>query len=169
MMQRPKSILANIVIFVLAVLLSPLIVAGFVAYGIYTALLYLTIWAVWCRNGPRVFISYSRSPHWQERFENVLIPQLPSSSIIVNWSDRKTWPRFSLRTLAFEHYLGNIAHTPSVIVFKPLRRAQVFRFFEAYKIFKHGNDVPVLELESALLNAVGSNNSFKPKPLRGSA
>lgn len=155
MTQEPKSILAKITILLIAVILSPLIVAGLVTYGVHTALLHVVVWAAWCRNGSRVFVSYSRSPHWQSRFETVLLPQLPPSTIIVNWSDRKTWSRVSLRTLVFEHFLGKVAHTPSAIVFKPFRSARVFRFHQAYKSFKRGNPLPVHEQESALLKAAG--------------
>jgi len=155
MTLTPKSPLAKVTILVIAVILSPLIIAGLLAYGIYSAFLYLAIWAAWCRAGSRVFVSYSRSPHWQGRFETVLIPQLPESTIIVNWSDRKNWSRLSLRTIAFEHFLGRNAHTPAAVIFRPFRRAQVFRFYEAYRKLKRGNELPVQEQESALLRAVG--------------
>jgi len=146
---------AKTVLLVLAAILSPLIVVGLLVYGLYSTLLHLAIWVAWCRNGSRVFVCYSRSPHWRPRFDAVLIPQLPPSSIIVDWSDRKAWPRLSLRTLVFAHFLGSVAHTPSAIVFRPFRLARVFRFHEAYKSFKRGDPLPVREQESALLRAVG--------------
>ena len=167
MTQIPKSPLAVLAILVIAVILSPLIIVGLVAYGIHTAFLYLAIWSAWCRAGTRVFVSYSRSPHWQAGFETVLIPQLPASAIIVNWSDRKSWPKLALRTLAFEHFLGRNAHTPAAIIFRPFRRAQVFRFYEAYLKFKHGNELPVEEQEAALLSAIGFDDPSKPRALSG--
>ena len=169
MTHTPKSLIAKLIILVVAVVLSPLIIAGVVAYVVYSAILYLSIWMTWCHTGSRVFVSYSRSPHWQARFEAVLIPRLPASTIIVNWSDRKTWSRLSLRTLAFEHFLGRNAHTPAVIIFRPLRRAQVFRFYEAYMKFKHGDELPVQDQESALLRALGVENPSTPTPASGSA
>lgn len=164
-----KSPLAKLTALVIAVILSPLIVAGLVVYGVYSALLHLAVWTTWCRAGSRVFVSYSRSPHWQARFETVLIPQLPESTIIVDWSDRKSWSRRSLRTLCFDHFLGRNAHTPAAIVFRPFRRAQVFRFHDAYTKFRHGDELPVQEQESALLRAVGFGDSSGPKALSGSA
>jgi hypothetical protein len=166
MMQRLGKALAKLIILLVAVILSPLIVAGLVIYGFYLAFLYLAVWATWCRNGSRVFVCYSRSPHWQARFEKVLIPKLPASTIIVNWSDRKRWSRLSLRTRVFGEFLGSVAHTPSVIIFRPFRRARVFRFHEAYKHFKHGNPLPVEELESALLSAYFASNSINHFPSR---
>lgn len=155
MPQDSKSAFAKIVILIIAVILSPLIVAGLLGHGLWSAFLYLAVWTTWCRKGPRVFVSYSRSPHWQARFEEFLIPRLPSTAIVVNWSDRKAWPRLSLRRLVFENFLGNLAHTPSVIVFRPFRRAQVFRFYEAYKRFKRGDQSQVLEQEAWLLRTIG--------------
>ena len=158
MMKSLQNPLGRFIVLALAFILSPLIVVWVVAYGIYTVLLYLLVWISWCRKGPRVLVVYSRSPHWQDRFESYLIPQLPTSSIVINWSDRKQWSRYSLRTRVFNCFLGSFAHTPSVIVFRPFHRARIFRFFEAYKSFRHGNPAPVLEMEAALLKAVRSDN-----------
>lgn len=155
MSKASKNPLAKITLLIVAVILSPLILAGLLVHALWSALLSLAVWATWCRKGPRVFVSYSRSPHWQARFEDVLIPRLPSTAIVVNWSDRKTWPRLSLRRLAFENFLGNFSHTPSVIVFRPFRRSRVFRFHEAYMRFKAGDQSQVLEQEAALFSAVG--------------
>jgi len=153
-----KDILIDVPLMVvlgtIALLLSPLLLIGFATYGIYLALLYFAVWIRWCAQGARTFVVYSRSPHWQERFETHLIPMLPTNAIVVNWSDRKSWRRLSLTTQVFNSFLGAYNHTPSAIIFRPFRRAKVIRFYEAYMSYKHGNPTPVLALESELLDSV---------------
>ena len=147
-----SAALKYLVVGLLAIVFSPLILLVFLFNRIYMAILYLAVWLRWCRNGTRVFVVYSRSPHWQARFEQQLLPSLPRSAIIVNWSDRNSWRGCSLATHVFNNFLGRFEHTPSVIVFRPFRRAKIVRFYKAYQSFKHGNAEPVLALESELLS-----------------
>lgn len=153
--------LAKAIVALVALILSPLIFLGVVAYGFYWVVLRVFVWLVWCRDGSRVFVCYSDSPHWKDRFEQHLLPLLPSSAIVINWSESARWSRWSLRRAVFEHFLGTIDHTPSVIVFRLFRRPQLFRFAGAYKSYKRGEQSAVIQLESALLEAVGSNYSLK--------
>ena len=141
----------------LAIALLPLLLVGGLVFGIHAALLRVAIWLAWCRGGRRVLVCYSNSPHWRERFERHVIPRLPASAIVINRSERATWPRWSLRRQVFEHILGRVDHTPAVIVFRPFWRTRVFRFFGAYQRFKHGDASEVLALEAALFEAVAAS------------
>lgn len=117
---------------VLAIALLPLLLVGGLVFGIYAGLLRLAVRLAWCLRGRRVLACYSDSPHWRERFEQHVMPRLPASAIVINRSERSTWPWWSLRRRVFEHVLGSVDHTPSVIVFTPFGRTEVFRFFGAY-------------------------------------
>lgn len=149
--RRTGKILGPLWLFVLAPLWLPFLAIVALFHYTYSVILYLAIWLVWCRSGARALLVYSRSPHWQTHIENIFLPKLPSSTIVLNWSDRSTWPRWSLSVRAFNHFLGYREHTPSVIVFRPFRRAKVFRLFEAFQEFKHGNSEPLQNLETECL------------------
>jgi hypothetical protein len=138
---------AFLVLTVLAVIAAALATA----YCLYVALLYAGVWVRWHGDGPRVLVVTSNSPYWGERIEAELLPRLPVSSVVVNWSDRKHWSKQALTTKLFNHFLGSIEHTPSVIVFHPWQRAEVFRFYSAYKQYKRGDPEPLDRLEAQLL------------------
>ncbi len=138
-------------LLVLAPIWLPLLAIGALFYFTYSAMLYLAVWLLWCKSGPRVFLVYSRSPHWHAHIEDTLLPNLPPSVVVLDWSDRGTWSHWSLGVRVFHHFLGYREHTPSVIVFRPLRRARIFRFFEAFQEFKHGNNEPLHKLEAECL------------------
>ena len=140
-----------VLLVVLAPIWLPFLVIGAPFYFIYSATLYILVWFFWCKSGSRIFLVYSRSPHWQTHIENSFLPKLPPSTIVLNWSDRNTWSRWSLGIYVFHHFLGYYKHTPSIIVFRPLRRAKIFRFFEAFQEFKHGNNEPLHKLEDECL------------------
>ena len=117
--------------------------------------------------GKRGILVYSNSPNWQRYIEDHWIPRIGAQFVVLNWSDRATWPakaRFEARV--FRRFAGDREFNPIAIVFLPRARAArfrawlrgfrhgdalgmllpgttdtaVIRFFQAFKDFKHGKD-----------------------------
>ncbi|OHB52807.1 MAG: hypothetical protein A2Y10_14985 [Planctomycetes bacterium GWF2_41_51] len=130
-----------------AVLVLPILIPIFlyvaIKYIIITIPLYITIWL----KGIRVFYVYSNSPHWQERVEKEIIPKLPDKTIIMNWSERSKWQR-NLATTAFFHFGGSQEYNPMGIIFRPFRKAKVFRFYQPLKDLQHGKPEALLKIET---------------------
>lgn len=132
------------------VLLLPLIPLLLASYLLYAILLQLVIWICWCRRGIHVLLVYSDSPNWHEHIECRLIPQLPASTVVLNWSERRNWKRFSLAVMAFRFFGGTREFNPLVIVFQPFRWAKVFRFWKPFHDYKHGKTAALEKLEDGL-------------------
>ena len=138
----------------LAILLSPLIIAVVILALICSVLLHIIIWAFYCSRGTTVLFVYSNSPVWKEYIETNILPNLPESAIKLNWSDRKQWKTLSLSTIAFRHFGGYREFNPLGVVFRPLRRSKVFRFWKPFKDFKHGNTDSLNVMRADFLNQI---------------
>jgi hypothetical protein len=98
---------------------------------------------------------YSNSPIWKAYIEKEILPTIQNQAVILNWSERKNWKN-SLAVLAFRYFGGQRNFNPMAVVFRPLRLAKTYRFYEAFKEFKYGNPDKVEQLKSRLLNDIGS-------------
>ncbi|RIK86999.1 MAG: hypothetical protein DCC67_02330, partial [Planctomycetota bacterium] len=125
------------------------------AHWLVQALLVLATWVCWLPRGKDTLIVYSRSPHCLDYFEARLIPQLSQRATTLNWSDRAKWPAFGLSSLIFRAFAGSTSFNPMVMHFKLLRWPKVFRFFEAFRNRKHGQEQPLQELEKELVRRLG--------------
>ncbi len=157
-MTEPKSrdrgkYLSPIVGVSLFVLLSPLILVVAILYGLSGLVLYVAIWLGWCLRGRHVLLVYSDSPIWREYIEKEILPRLEGRAVVLNWSERKRWKN-SLAVLAFWHFGGWRAFNPLVVVFRPFQFAKVFRFFEPFRDFKHGNPKKVEKMKTELFEAL---------------
>ena len=138
-----------VVAFVLLLLpLVPLLVTTYFAYGI---VLQQVIWICWCTRGVNVLLVYSDSPNWHEYIETNIIPRLPSSTVTLNWSDRRNWKRLSLPVMAVQFFGGSREFNPVVVVFRPFHWAKTYRFWKPFKDYKHGKTEPLHTLETQLL------------------
>ena len=116
-------------------------------YLIHGAVLYCFVWLCWCTRGKHVLLVYSDSPVWHAYIEENIIPRLPSSTITLNWSQRRTWRWYSLSVMVFRFVGGTREFNPMIIAFRPFRRAKTFRFWQAFKDYKHGNKATLQSLE----------------------
>lgn len=148
--KRAGLVIGGPILLVLAILLSPLLLIGFIFYFLSGLFLYLAIWLNWNKNGRDILIVYSDSPIWSGYFENEILPILEHRSIILNWSERKLWKK-SLATFAFYRFGGSRNFNPLIVVFKQLRPAKVFRFFKPFQDFKHGNPEKVEQMKLRLI------------------
>jgi hypothetical protein len=83
-----------------------------------------------------------------------MLPLVESRTVVLNWSERGTWKRWSLRVLAFRFFSGQKAFNPLIVVFRPFRLAQKFRFWPAFREWKQGNKQAVEKLKLEIANTL---------------
>jgi len=125
-----------------------------VAYLILSIIIYLSAWLFWNTRGIRLLYVYSNSPNWQEYIEHEIIPKLPEQKIVLNWSERQKWNKINFESLVFWHFGGYRSFNPMAVVIRPFRRAKVFRFYEAFRDYKHGKKETLTKLESDFFEAL---------------
>jgi hypothetical protein len=146
-----------LLVIALLPLLIPAVLIWLLGLLVAKSLVLLAVWLLWLPRGKDMLVVYSRSPHWMEYFELGLIPQVEHRAQIINWSDRAKWSTLDLRTLVFRAFAGNRSFNPIVILFRPLRWPEQFRFFEPFRDHKHGKDQPLRELEEKLEQRLGAS------------
>lgn len=135
-------------------LLLPLVVVVLAAYFLYGFTLQLLIWVCWCTRGTRVLFVYSNSPVWREYLQREVVPRLPRKTVVLDWSERRKWRPWSLDVLAFRYFGGHREYSPMAVVFRPFHWARTFRFYRAFRDFKHGKTRRVEETLQALLRCL---------------
>jgi hypothetical protein len=137
----------------LLILISPLILVWAILYAISGFVLYLVIWLFWCLRGRYVLFVYSDSPIWREYIEREILPRLKDRAVVLNWSERRRW-QISLAVLAFRRFGGWRAFNPLAVVLRPFHLPKVYRFFEPFQEFKHGQTAKVEQLRTELFEAL---------------
>jgi len=132
----------------LLIVLLPLVVIVALLWLINASLLLLVVWLTWCPRRRYALVVYSNSSVWQEYFERQVISRLGERAVVLNWSERKRWT-LSLAVILFRVFGGSRDFNPIAIVFEPLAWPRTFRFYKAFRSFKHGQpeDVEKLRLE----------------------
>jgi hypothetical protein len=64
-----------------------------------------------------------------------------------------------LPVLAFQYFGKDRNFNPMAIVFRPFHLVKTYRFYEAFKDFKHGNTREVEEIKRALFETLGVESS----------
>jgi hypothetical protein len=82
-----------------------------------------------------------------------ILPLVKERAVVLNWSERKKWPKYSLSVIAFRAIGGRRNFNPLVVYFRPFRHAKLFRFWSAFKDSKHGDIDPVERLRRELQSA----------------
>ncbi len=95
-----------ILIVVLLPLVLPLALFAVANHLLYRALLYLLVWALWLPRGKDILFVYSDSPIWHEYMATQVLPLVRERSVVLNWSERKKWSRWSLGVAVFHHFGG---------------------------------------------------------------
>jgi hypothetical protein len=152
--RRPFSDLLGLLIFVVLLpIVIPLIVVTIVLHLFAGLFLYIAIWCRWCLSGRYVLFVYSDSPIWHDYVEEHILPRLGERAVVLNWSQRKRW-RHTLAVFAFRYFGGNQAFNPMAVVFRPLRLALRFRFYEPFHNYKHGKTEALNQMERELYDLV---------------
>lgn len=148
----------NVLLVMLAPILVPLIIFFLLALAIVVPLSYLlvygSIWSSWLTRGKDILFIYSDSPIWRDYMLSEILPLVENRAVILNWSERNSWNRWSLRVLAFKLFAGQKAFNPLIVIFRPFRSAQKFRFWPAFHEWKQGNKRAVEELKQEVTRAL---------------
>jgi hypothetical protein len=121
----------------LTIVLLPFVLVALVLWLAIALLLLVVVWITWCPRGKYAIVVYSNSPVWQEYFETQVIPQLHDRAVVLNWSERKRWS-LTVSVILFQTFAGSRDFNPMAIVFVPFRWPRRFRFYKAFRSFKHG-------------------------------
>jgi hypothetical protein len=146
-----NAVLVVLVLPFVFFLVLPLTLAAVALCFLHKVAVYTLVWVLWLPKGKDVLVVYSDSPIWRDYMSAEVVPLVQKRAVVLNWSGRKKWPRWSLAAHAFRTFGGRLEFNPMVVVFRPLRRAEVFRFWQAFKDWKHGQTEPVERLRQRLL------------------
>jgi hypothetical protein len=133
----------------------------FVLYLVNSVGLRIVIWWRWCRRGKDVLFVYSDSPNWHEYINQSILPYLGDRAIVLNWSERKKWPR-SLAEAAFSHFGGDRDFNPLAVVFRPFGRTRTFRFRKPFRGLKHGHPEALQAMENEFFACIGIQRQDAP-------
>jgi hypothetical protein len=143
---------------ILLIIASPLILAlvliVLLLHLAASVCLHMAVWCWWLPRGRYILFVYSESPVWQHHIEREILPHVRSRAVVLNWSQRKHWP-LSLASAAFRHFGGYHEFNPLAVVFRPFRRARVFRFWQPFRDWKHGHGDSLLQIEAELFALIG--------------
>jgi hypothetical protein len=154
-MSRQKQLLLRrvgkaVLIVGLLPIILPLALFAVASHLFYRALLYLLVWALWLPKGKDILLVYSDSPIWHDYMATQILPFVQERAIVLNWSERNRWSRWSLGVAVFHHFGGAGDFNPLIVLFQPLRSARLFRFWSAFKDWKRGYKEPVEKLRQEL-------------------
>jgi hypothetical protein len=150
----PKKLnnISKAFIALLLITLSPILIVAVFLHLLWGVMLCMAIWLTWKKQ--RVLFVYSDSPIWKDYIEKEILPYIQNSAVILNWSERRNW-KTSLAGLAFRYFGGYRNFNPMGIVFRPFHLVKTYRFYEAFKDFKHGKPRKVEEIKRELFETLG--------------
>jgi hypothetical protein len=140
----------------LLLLFLPVVLPLVLLYLLYSLSLYFLIWSLWLPKGKDVLFVSSDSPVWRDYMGTRVLPLVGDRAIVLNWSQRKQWSRWSLAPRVFRWVGGSAKFNPMVAVFRPFHLVKVFRFWPAFKARKHGQEEPLEEMVADLSRLLGS-------------
>ena len=132
-MTRQKEPLSQKVVraaflLVLLPVILPLALIAFALALAHRIALHVLVGILWLSKGKDLLIVYSDSPIWHEYMATQILPRVQDRAVVLNWSQRSTWPRWSFDAHVFRTFGGRREFNPLVVLFRPFRRARVFRF-----------------------------------------
>ena len=158
MSREPESTGRKVARFALIVLLLPVIlplaIVGLVLHFLNKVVVYLLVWVWWLPKGKDVLYVSSDSPIWKEYMEAEVFPLVAERAIVLSWSARSKWPKWSFAVRVFHTFGRGHDFNPMVVLFRPFRRARIFRFLTAFQERKHGNSASVEHLRRELVQAL---------------
>ena len=142
------------------ILASPLI-AAMVVLAVATrflagAFLHLGVWLWWLPRGRHILFVHSDSPVWSDYIETDILPGIRQHAVLLNWSDRRKRPK-GLAWAVFRHFGGDREFNPMAVVFRPF--GQVFRFWQPFRAWKHGDGAPLERTQTEFFRAAGIRRS----------
>jgi hypothetical protein len=135
-------------------IILPLLIVGLVLHFLNNIVIYLLVWVWWLPKGKDVLYVSSDSPIWKEYMETEVFPLVAERAIVLSWSARSKWPKWSFAVRVFHTFGRGRDFNPMVVLFRPFRRAKIFRFLPAFEERKHGNSASVEQLRRDLTQAL---------------
>jgi len=158
MSREPVSAGRKVAKFVFIVVLLPVIlplaIVAIILHVLNTLFVYLFVWLWWLPTGKDVLYVSSDSPIWKEYMETEVFPLVAKRAHVLNWSARSKWPKWSFDVRVFRFFGRKRDFNPMVVLFRPFRRARIFRFLPAFQEHKHGNSTGVEQLRRDLIQAL---------------
>jgi len=108
----------------------------------------------WLPRGKDVLYVSSDSPIWKEYMDTEVFPLVEERAIVLSWSARSKWPKWSFAVRVFRTFGHGRDFNPMVVLFRPFRRARLFRFLPAFQERKHGNSARLEQLRRDLMQAL---------------
>jgi len=158
--SRIAKLLLACFFVVLMVPIALLYLFAFYAYGVF---LMIAIWICWCTRGVRVLLITSDSPVWRDHIETEIVPRLPTSTVRLNWSERRHWRSLSLAVQAFRCFGGETDFNPMVLVFRPFHWPETYRFRSAFQDHKHGKTERLDALQRDLFESLRRSGELRPE------
>ena len=149
-----RAALKGALLVALFPIVLPLALLVLTLYLMHRIALHLLVWALWLPRGKSVLFVYSESPIWQEYMATQILPLVQDRAVVLNWSERGRWPRWSFRVHVFRAFGGDYNFNPMVVLFRPFRSAKVFRFWSAFKDWKRGHPETVERLREELVSSL---------------
>lgn len=140
----------KVLLILIVIILFPILIIIGTLYYSWGLLLSFAIWIIWGLRGHNILFVYSDSPIWTNYIQEKILPHINRKAVILNWSERKQW-KPSLAVLAFKYFAGRQNFNPMAIVFRPFRLNKEFRFYKAFKEFKHGKTENLEKMRANLL------------------
>jgi len=141
-------------IVLLLPIILPLSAVGLVLHLVNKIIVYLLVWVWWLPKGKDVLFVSSDSSTWKEYMETEILPLVAERAIVLNWSERNNWPKWSFVVRVFRTFGRGRDFNPMVVVFRPLHRAEVFRFLPAFRDCKHGHSENLEQIRRDLMLAL---------------
>lgn len=144
MAHRKRSFQVRVVnavaVVVLLLLVLPLALIAVTLAVLHRGTLWLLIQLLWLPHGKDILLVYSDSPTWRDYMMNEIALLVAERAIVLNWSERRNWRWWSLATHVFRSCGREF--NPMVLLFRPISRTRVFRFWSAFQDWKHGYPEP---------------------------
>jgi len=135
-------------------IILPLLIVGLFLHFLNNIVIYLLVWMWWLPKGKDVLYVSSESPIWKEYMETEVFPLVAERAIVLSWSARSKWPKWSFAVRVFRTFGRGRDFNPMVVLFRPFRRARIFRFLPAFQEQKHGNSASVEQLRRDLIQVL---------------
>lgn len=141
-------------VVVLLPLILPLVVLTLGLALLHRVSLWLLVQSLWLPRGKDVLLIYSDSPIWHDYMMNEIAPLVAERAIVLNWSERRRWRWWSLSANIFRSYGRGREYNPMVLLFRPMGRTRVFRFWSAFQDQKRGYPGPLARLKQEFFVAL---------------
>jgi len=150
---RRKVLRVTLVVLLLPIIL-PLAIVGLGLHFLNKVVVYLLVWVWWLPGGKDVLYVSSDSPIWKEYMEIEIFPLVAERAVVLSWSARSKWPKWSFAVRVFRTFGRGRDFNPMIALFRPFRCARIFRFLPAFQERKHGNNASVERLRNDLVQAL---------------